>query len=203
LQPVPGFKSDTRVIRMSRPPGLAWRLVDDRHVEITRPSEPGSDRARSTSSSTAARDPIVMGIGLPRSATLFRSCGTQQKTIRWRRRSAGIRHALGFGISQSGRRTGDFVHLGSTRILRRCQVLTASFGRRGIAGATCVNWQCAQAVASRASMRSYTRTTVNVLFTPPPPPPPPQFSYQTRPIQSAATAAHPAARPRCGGCPRC
>ncbi|HYZ40192.1 MAG TPA: hypothetical protein VE687_06140 [Stellaceae bacterium] len=26
------------------PAGLAWRLVDDRHVEITRPSEPGFDR---------------------------------------------------------------------------------------------------------------------------------------------------------------
>jgi hypothetical protein len=70
------------------PAGLAWRLVDDRHVEVTRPSEPGFDRGAIYELIYRARDPIVMGIGLPRSATLFPSCGTKQKPIRWRCRSA-------------------------------------------------------------------------------------------------------------------
>src|ERR1700737_1450982 len=45
------------------PAGLAWRLVDDRHVEITRPSEPGFDRGAIHEFIYRARDPIVMGIG--------------------------------------------------------------------------------------------------------------------------------------------
>ena len=45
------------------PPGLAWRLVDDRHVEITRPTAPGFDRGAIYEFIYRARDPIVMGIG--------------------------------------------------------------------------------------------------------------------------------------------
>ena len=45
------------------PAGLAWRLVDDRHVEITRPREPGFDRGAIYEFIYRARDPIVMGIG--------------------------------------------------------------------------------------------------------------------------------------------
>jgi hypothetical protein len=45
------------------PPGLAWRLVDDRHVEITRPTAPGFDRGAIFEFIYRARDPIVMGIG--------------------------------------------------------------------------------------------------------------------------------------------
>ena len=45
------------------PAGLAWRLVDDRHVEITRPSAPGFDRGAIYEFIYRARDPIVMGIG--------------------------------------------------------------------------------------------------------------------------------------------
>jgi len=45
------------------PAGLAWRLVDDRHVEITRASEPGFDRGAIYEFIYRARDPIVMGIG--------------------------------------------------------------------------------------------------------------------------------------------
>jgi hypothetical protein len=38
------------------PPGLSWRLVDDRHVEITRPTAPGLDQgamAKQTQRTTA------------------------------------------------------------------------------------------------------------------------------------------------------
>ena len=45
------------------PAGLAWRLVDDRHVEIRRPTGPGFDRGAIYEFIYRARDPIVMGIG--------------------------------------------------------------------------------------------------------------------------------------------
>lgn len=45
------------------PAGLVWRLVDDRHVEITRSTVPGFDRGAIYEFIYRARDPIVMGIG--------------------------------------------------------------------------------------------------------------------------------------------
>jgi hypothetical protein len=45
------------------PPGLAWHLLDDRHVEITRPTAPGFDQGAIFEFIYRARDPIVMGIG--------------------------------------------------------------------------------------------------------------------------------------------
>ena len=45
------------------PPGLAWRLIDETHVEITRPTVPGFDRGAIFEFIYRARDPIVMGIG--------------------------------------------------------------------------------------------------------------------------------------------
>src|SRR6202035_4461483 len=45
------------------PAGLARSLVDDCHVEITRPREPGFDRGALYEFISRARDPIVMGIG--------------------------------------------------------------------------------------------------------------------------------------------
>src|SRR5207237_8962603 len=44
------------------PAGLAWRLIDDRHVEITRPTGPGFDRGAIYEFIYRARDPIVMRI---------------------------------------------------------------------------------------------------------------------------------------------
>jgi hypothetical protein len=50
VYPVAGPAGATLTVRerqadpRAMPPGLAWRLVDDRHVEITRPTTPGFDR---------------------------------------------------------------------------------------------------------------------------------------------------------------
>ena len=52
-------EADPRVV----PPGLAWRLIDDHHVEITRPTGTGFDRGAIFEFIYRARDPIVMGIG--------------------------------------------------------------------------------------------------------------------------------------------
>ena len=85
------------------PAGLAWRLVDDRHVEITRPSEPGFDRGAIYEFIYRARDPIVMGIGF---------AAIRDIVSYLRHATEGIRHTLGFGISQSGRVLRDLVYLG-------------------------------------------------------------------------------------------
>jgi hypothetical protein len=95
------------------PPSLAWRLVDDRHVEITRPSAPGFDRGAIYEFIYRARDPIVMGIGFAaiRDIVSFLRYATKDNPLAPQERSC-IRHALGFGISQSGRVLRDLVYLG-------------------------------------------------------------------------------------------
>ena len=100
------------------PSGLAWRLVDERHVEITRTTAPGFDRGAIYEFIYRARDPMVMGIG-------FAAIRDIVAFLRHAERDdAGspnplapdatprIRHALGFGISQSGRVLRDMLHLG-------------------------------------------------------------------------------------------
>src|SRR5271169_6121209 len=95
------------------PAGLAWRLVDTRHVEITRPTKPGFDRGAIYEFIYRARDPIVMGLGFAaiRDIVSFLRHDTKDNPLAPQERPR-IRHALGFGISQSGRVLRDLVHLG-------------------------------------------------------------------------------------------
>ena len=77
------------------PAGLAWRLIDDRHVEITRPTAPGFDRGAIYEFIYRARDPIVMGIGFAAIRDIVSFLRHERQTIRWRRRHpprAGLRH---------------------------------------------------------------------------------------------------------------
>ena len=94
------------------PPGLSWRYVDDRHVEITRPSVPEFDRGSIFEFVYPARDPVVMGIGFAaiRDLTDFLRHDHPDNPL-----GGSIRHTVGFGISQSGRVLRDFVHLGFNR----------------------------------------------------------------------------------------
>ena len=104
------------------PTGLTWRYVDARHIEMTRPTGTDGggayDRGAIYEFIYPARDPAVMGIGFAaiRDLTAFLrhgivdSAGTPNPLAMSGRTS--IRHALGFGISQSGRVLRDFVHLG-------------------------------------------------------------------------------------------
>ena len=91
------------------PPGLSWRYMDDRHVEITRPTVPGFDRGSIFEFVYPARDPVVMGIGFAaiRDLTDFLRHEHPDNPL-----GGSIRHTVGFGISQSGRVLRDFVHLG-------------------------------------------------------------------------------------------
>ncbi|MGE0222512.1 MAG: alpha/beta hydrolase domain-containing protein [Acetobacteraceae bacterium] len=88
------------------PPGLAWRYVDARHVEITR--APGFDRGAIYEFIYPARDPAVMGIGFAAIRDLVAHMRHAPDSLL----SGSVRHAAGFGISQSGRVLRDFVHLG-------------------------------------------------------------------------------------------
>ncbi|HEX3695945.1 MAG TPA: alpha/beta hydrolase domain-containing protein [Polyangia bacterium] len=128
------------------PPGLAWRLVDDRHVEITRPTAPGFDHGAIFEFIYRARDPIVMGIGFAaiRDIVSFLRHATKDNPLAPQERPC-IRHALGFGISQSGRLLRDLVHLGFNQDLAGRQVFDGILPVVAGSRRTCINWQFAQA----------------------------------------------------------
>ena len=128
------------------PAGLAWRLVDDRHVEITRTSEPGFDRGAIYEFIYRARDPIVMGIGFAAIRDIVSSLrhGTTDNPLAPQERPR-IRHALGFGISQSGRVLRDLVYLGFNQDLAGRQVFDGILPIVAGSRRTCINWQFAQA----------------------------------------------------------
>ena len=128
------------------PAGLAWRLVDDRHVEITRPTAPGFDRGAIYEFIYRARDPIVMGIGFAaiRDIVSFLRHETKDNPLAPQGRPR-IRRALGFGISQSGRVLRDLVHLGFNQDLAGRQVFDGILPVVAGSRRTCVNWQFAQA----------------------------------------------------------
>jgi hypothetical protein len=128
------------------PHGLAWRLVDERHVEITRPTAPGFDRGAIYEFVYRARDPIVMGIGFAaiRDIVSFLRHATKDNPLAPQERPR-IRHALGFGISQSGRVLRDLVYLGFNQDLAGRQVFDGLLPVVAGSRRTCVNWQFAQA----------------------------------------------------------
>jgi Alpha/beta hydrolase domain len=128
------------------PPGLAWRLVDDLHVEITRPTASGFDRGAIFEFIYRARDPIVMGIGFAaiRDIVSFLRHATKDNPLAPHERPR-IRHALGFGISQSGRVLRDLVYLGFNQDLAGRRVFDGILPVVAGSRRTCVNWQFAQA----------------------------------------------------------
>jgi hypothetical protein len=151
------------------PPGLAWRLIDDRHVDITRPSEPGFDRGAIYEFIYRARDPIVMGIGFAAIRDIVSFLRYVTTTIRSRRKS-GRASAMRWVLA-SRRAAACFVIwciLGSTRILRDARCLTASFP----------SWRDRAAPASTGSLRR-----------------PVAIHGSTRTIPTATTSSRSAIRP--------
>jgi hypothetical protein len=124
------------------PPGLAWRLIDDLHVEITRPTARGYDRGAIFEFIYRARDPIVMGIGFAaiRDFVAFLRHATNDNPL-----CSGIRHAAGFGISQSGRVLRDLVYYGFNQDLAGRQVFDGILPVVAGSRRTCINWAFAQA----------------------------------------------------------
>jgi hypothetical protein len=130
-------QADPRVTQ----PGLAWRLVDDRHVEITRPPAAGFDRGEIFEFIYRARDPIVMGIGFAaiRDFVSFLRHATKDNPLA-PQEGLRVRHALGFGISQSGRVLRDLVHLGFNQDLGGRRVFDGILPVVAGSRRTCVNW---------------------------------------------------------------
>jgi Alpha/beta hydrolase domain len=132
------------------PTGLGWRLVDDRHVEITRATAPGFDRGAVYEFIYRARDPMVMGIGFAairdivgflRHATHDGAGNANPLAPAEKPR---IRYALGFGISQSGRVLRDLLYHGFNQDLVGRKVFDAMLPVVGGSRRTCVNSAFAQ-----------------------------------------------------------
>ena len=147
VYPVADPKGATLTVRereadpRATPPGLAWRLIDETHVEITRPTVPGFDRGAIFEFIYRARDPIVMGIGFAAIrdiVSFLRHDG--DSPLR-----SGIRHAAGFGISQSGRVLRDLTYHGFNQDLAGRQVFDGILPVVAGSRRTCINWQFAQA----------------------------------------------------------
>ncbi|MGA8197178.1 MAG: alpha/beta hydrolase domain-containing protein [Acetobacteraceae bacterium] len=134
----------------AKPQGLAWRLLDDCHVEITRPAAPGFDRGGIYEFIYRARDPMVMGIGFAaiRDIIAFLRNATHDAAGDANPLAPGgeprIRHALGFGISQSGRVLRDLLHYGFNQDLAGRKVFDAMLPVVGGSRRTCVNSAFAQ-----------------------------------------------------------
>lgn len=123
------------------PLGLAWRYVDDRHVEITRPQGDKFDKGAIFEFIYPARDPAVMGMGFAAIRDLvdfLRHEGPDNSL------GGSIRHTVGFGISQSGRVLRDFVHLGFNRGTEGNAVFDAIFPVVGGSRRTYINYAFAQ-----------------------------------------------------------
>jgi len=97
------------------PPGLAWRYLDERRIEVQRPGAP-YDRGAIYEFIYRARDPQIMGIAF---------ASIRDIVSHLRREDRHIRRAVGFGISQSGRVIRDFVHQGFNQDLAGAQVFDA------------------------------------------------------------------------------
>jgi hypothetical protein len=142
------------------PPGLAWRFVDDRHVEITRPTAPGFDRGAIYEFIYGAREPIVMGIGFAaiRDIVSFLRYTAKDNPLAPQERPA-VRHALGLASHRAAACFATLCILGSTRISRDARYLTASYR----------SWPGRAAPASIGSLRrpvairASTRTTPTVM----------------------------------------
>jgi hypothetical protein len=98
------------------PPGLSWRYVDDRRIEITK--APGFDRSALFEFIYVARDPIVLGMGLAgiRDLVAFLRYDTAdaEGEANPLLNSAGAppRRAMAFGLSQSGRILREMLYVG-------------------------------------------------------------------------------------------
>ena len=93
--------------------GLAVRATGAQTVEITRPAT-GFDAGALYEVSYTARDPVVLGLGYAatRDVVAFLRRDTSAANPLADNGRVQIHHAIGFGVSQSGRFLRDFLYLG-------------------------------------------------------------------------------------------
>ncbi|MFL1463113.1 alpha/beta hydrolase domain-containing protein [Roseococcus sp. DSY-14] len=95
------------------PPGLSFRWLDDRRIEITRPAG-GFDQAALHEFIYEAKDPTVQGIAFAAFrdlAAFLRHDGSPANPLARDGRST-VNRAMLHGVSQSGRVVRDFLHQG-------------------------------------------------------------------------------------------
>lgn len=98
-----------------QPAGLGWRYVDDTHIEITRPDDPGFDAGTIFEFIYRAKDPKVTGLAFASHrdiAEFLRSGKPDAAGNANPQAGAPLRHCLLLGISQSGRFVRDFLYQG-------------------------------------------------------------------------------------------
>ena len=108
------------------PPGLSWRFVDERHIEICK--APGFDRSALYEFIYEAKDPIVLGAGLAgiRDINAFLryetadAAGNPNPLLR--RDGTPLPYVMGFGLSQSGRVLRQCLYNGWNRDAQRRRI---------------------------------------------------------------------------------
>jgi len=121
------------------PADMSFRFVDATHVEIKRPT--GFDGGALYQLDYLARDPKVLGLGFAATrdivAYLRREVGSENPLAQGGR--SLIRHAYGYGQSQSGRFMREFLYLGFNEDLARRMVFDGILVHIGGARFTAVN----------------------------------------------------------------
>ena len=98
-----------------QPAGLAWRYLDERHIEITRPDDPTFDAGAIFEFIYTAKDPRVTGLAFASHrdiANFVRSGVPDASGNANPLEAAPPRRLMLFGISQSGRFVRDFLYQG-------------------------------------------------------------------------------------------
>ena len=135
------------------PSGLAWRLIDDRHVEITRPTAPGFDRGAIFEFIYRARDPIVMGIGF---AAIRDLVSYLRHATAGHPAHAGLRH-----LAERPRTARSGVPTASIRTLRDGRCSTASCRWSPVRAAPASTGSSHRPAAIRASTRTIPTATTS------------------------------------------
>ena len=100
------------------PPGVSWKFLDERHVEIQFSPGSGLDRAAIYEFIYRAKNPVVMGLGYAsvRDIITFLRTRAQDDVATpnplFANGAVGVRRAMCFGLSQSGRVIRDFLWQG-------------------------------------------------------------------------------------------
>jgi len=128
------------------PEGLGFRFLDERHVEIARPTVPGYDKGAIYEFCYTARDPAVTGIAFASVRDIVSALrhGTDEGNPLVRGGRNPIRRAMLFGLSQSGRFVRDFLYLGCNRDLGGRLVFDAAMAMIPGSRKTFVNARFAQ-----------------------------------------------------------
>ena len=112
-----------------RPTGLDWRYVDDRHIEITRPSDGSLGAGTIFEFVYTAKDPVVTGLAFASHrdvASFLRGTEPDGTGRPHPLAEAPPQHLMLFGLSQSGRLVRDFLYQGFNESLDGEQVFDAA-----------------------------------------------------------------------------